>query len=326
MSYSPQYLSNLIPPIPTKMASGSGWQRVRANHGQLFRYYEPTVAQWAGNPLETLTTGASEDLLRFRSRNGADFAVGGVGLQLRVDVMARRTNGAAAAAVLSLAGGTALVSANVSGITFAKVTLTATPTSDDEEWTITGLASAGDSLEVASMVAYWVSTAPGNRAYASGFRQAESYWDKDDVAVSTELAARLLNGPIAIAKDRPACVFSHLWRVNATASAFTKYGDVDYSAWGTEEATEAVVVGQGRIPCSDIRPRPFIVTYYLRSSASSTGTIRIGAAVFAVTANNWQAFQVDLPPVDVDIVATVNSQAAGEWAYFESVQVWRQAA
>lgn len=325
MSYQPQYLSNLVPPIPTKLPSLSAWQRVRGNHGQLFRYYEPTVAQWAGDPLQS-SSGLDENLLRFRSRNGADFAVGGVGLQLRVDIVARRVGSSGLPSVLSVSGGAALVQTNVTSATFAVHTLTATPAIDDEEWTINGLAGAGDTLEVGSMVAYWVATAPGTRAYPSGFRQAETAWNKDDIAVSTEFAARLLNGPVAIAKDRPACVFSHLWRASTTSSDFTKYGDVDYSAWGVEEASETVMVGAGRIPACDIRPRPFVVTYYLRSSASSTGSIRIGAAVYPVTANGWQAFQLDLPPVDVDIIATVDAQGVGEWAYFESVQVWRQAA
>lgn len=325
MSYQPQYLSNLVPPIPTKSPSDSAWQRVISNHGQLFRYYEPTVAQWAGNPLKS-SSGLAENLLRFRSRNGADFAISGVGIELRVDIVARRVGSSGLPSVVALAGGAALVQVNVTSPTFIKHTLTSAPANDDEEWTITGLAAAGDTLEVASMVAYWVASTPSSRAYPSGFRRAETGWDKDDVAVSTELAARLLNGPVAIAKDRPACVFSHLWRANATAAAFTKYGDVDYSAWGTESATEVVMVGAGRVPASDIRPRPYIVTYYLRSSASSTGSIRIGAAVYPVTANGWQSFQIELSPVDVDIIATIDAQASGEWAYFESVQVWRQAA
>lgn len=325
MSYQPQYLSNLVPPIPTKMPGLSAWQRVRGNHQQLFRYYEPTVAQWAGDPLQS-SSGLDENLLRFRSRNGADFAVGGVGLELRVDIVARRVGSSGLPSVLSVSGGAALVQTNVTSPTFATHTLTATPASDDEEWTINGLAGAGDTLEVGSMVAYWVATAPGTRAYPSGFRQAETAWNKDDIAVSTELAARLLSGPVCIAKDRPACVFSHLWRANTTGAAFAKYGDVDYSAWGVESAPDVVMVGAGRIPASDIRPRPYIVTYYLRSSASSTGTIRIGAAVYPVTANGWQSFQVELSPIDVDIIATIDAQAPGEWAYFESVQVWRQAA
>lgn len=323
MSYVPQYLSNLIPPIST--TAGAGWQRTRANHGQLFRFYQPTVAQWAGNPLVS-SSGLDEDLLRFRSRNGADFVVGGVGLRLRVEIVARRVGSSGLPSVIALKGGVPMVQVSVTSPTFLAYSLTANPATDDEEWTISGVAAAGDSLEVASMVAYWDPTTPSTRAYPSGFRQAETYWQKPDAPVSTELAARLLNGPVAIAKDRPSCVFSHLWRASTTASAFAKYGDVDYSAWGVESAPDVVMVGAGRIPASDIRPRPFIVTYYLRSSASSTGTIRIGAAVYPVTANGWQSFQVELSPIDVDIIATIDAQSPGEWAYFESVQVWRQAA
>jgi len=324
MSYDPQYLSNLIPPIVTKVAGGSAWQRCRDNHNQLFRYYEPTVAQWAGDVVFT-NTGADVDLLRFRSRNGEDYIVAGKGLQLRVTLMARRVGLSGLPSVLSLKGGAAVVSSNVTAASFTSVTLTADPVNTDEEWTVSGLAAAGDQLEVCSLVAHWISTTPGTRAYLSGYRQAESGWDKDDAAVSTELAARLLNGPIAIAKDRPSCVFSHLWRVNVTGASFVKSDDVDFSAWGAEETGTRVVVGVGRVPCADIRARSYVVQYFLRSSHASTGQIRVGGAVFTTTANAWQTFQIELSPVDVDIVATIDTQGVGEWAYYETLQVFRQA-
>ena len=326
MSYQPQYLSNLVPPILTKAPSLSAWQRVRGNHGQLFRYYEPTVAQWAGIAFES-SSGLDETLFRFRSRNGADFAVGGVGLQLRVTILARRVGSSGLPSVLSVSGGAAVAQVNVTSPTFAVHTLTATPASDDEEWTISGLAGAGDTLEVCSMVAFWFATAPGTRAYPSGFRQAETAWNKDDIAVSTEFAARLLDGPVCIAKDRPACVFSHLWRADTDDSSFVKSGNLDQDviAWGVADSTMRMLVGRGRIPRADITSRPFIVTYYLRSSTAATGSIAIGAATYAVTANAWQSFQVQAGAVDVDIIATVDAVGAGQWAYFESVQVWRQA-
>lgn len=328
MTYTPQYLSNLVPPIAT--TTGAAWQRARANHDQVWATYEPPVAQWAGMRFFTTTVGADEDMFRFRSRNGDDYATGSPlrGIQLRVEVLARRTNGAALAGQISLKGGAATVTANVSATTYTKRTLTATPANADEEWTVSALAAAGDSVEICAIVAYWQpTTAPGPVLYPSGFRSAESSWDTTDRAISTELAARLLDGPVCIAKDRPACVFSHLWRANATDSSFSKMTWLaqDLIAWGVSDSTERVACGRGRVPRADTRSRRYAVTYYLRSSVSATGTIAIGASSFPVTANAWGSFDLELGAVDVDITASVDAVGVGEWAYFESVQVWRQA-
>lgn len=328
MTYVPQYLSNLVPPIAT--TTGAAWQRARANHDQVWATYEPPVAQWAGMPFFTKTVGADEDLFRFRSQNGDDYATGAPlrGIQLRVEVFARRTNGAVLAGQVSLKGGAATVSASISALTFTKLTLTATPANADEEWTVSALAAVGDTVEICALVAYWQPTsAPGSRAYPSGFRTAEAAWDGTDWAISTELAARLLDGPVCIAKDRPACVFSHLWRSNSDDSSFSKMPWLaqDLIAWGVSDSTERTMCGRGRIPRADTRSRRYVVTYYLRSSVAATGAIGIGASSFPVTANAWGSFNLELGAVDVDITASVDAVGPGEWAYFESVQVWRQA-
>jgi len=63
----------------------------------------------------------------------------------------------------------------------------------------------------------------------------------------------------------------------------------------------------------------------MRSSNGTPGTLRIGAAEYSVTADNWGSLQVELGPSDVDLTALVDACGVGEWAYFETVQVWRMA-
>lgn len=327
MTYTPQYLSNLVPPIAT--TAGSAWQRVLDNHDQVFTDYEPPIAQWAGIPFFT-TTFVPEDMFRFRSQNGADYAAGSPlrGLQMRVEMLVRRTNSGSLPSTVFLSGGVSVEQANISATTFTKVTLTAIPNGSDEEWTVSALATSGDSVEICALVAYWQPTSSvGPRAYPSGFRRVESDWDVTDTPISTELVARLLDGPVCIAKDRPACVFTHLWRANTTDGSFSKapWLSQDLIAWGVAENTERVMCGRGRIPRADIRSRPYLVTYFLRSSTAATGTISIGASSYPVQEGAWGSFQVELGPVDVDITASVDAVGVGEWAYFESVQVWRQA-
>ena len=326
MTYTPQTLTALVPPIPARATTGvSAWQQVLANHNDMFAAYEPTVAQWGGKPFATLTTGSDETLFRFVSEKGADFAVGGVGLSLRLEVFARRTNGAVLPAALTLHGGAAAVTVSVASTVMTKYTLTATPASSYETWTISALASPLDVVEVGSWVAYWVATAPGTRAYPSGFRQITSFWNAANRAVSTEVTARALNGPVLVARDRPVCVFSHFWRADSSGSSFGKVQE--QSAWGVSVSDLLTqVVGRGRIPKCDARPRRMVVTYYMRAASNVTiGYLTIGANVHEVTANTAGAFEVELGPGDADITATIGYVGA-LWAYFERVQVWREEA
>lgn len=322
MTYVPQDLRDLVPPIPAAPSSG-GWWGVLVNHNDMFQTYQPTVAQYAAKPFATTATGVDQDLYRFRSANGADYAVGGSGLQLRVDLFARRTNGAAAAGVVRLRGGAATVSANVTATTLTQVTLTADPAQADEEWFLVAQAASTDTVEIAAWVAYWVPTAPGTRLYPSGFRAAGSYWVASNRAVPTELAARVLNGPVLVAQDRPVCVFSHIWRYNTDGSSYGKTSAT--AAWGLDNSTEYTRVGYGRVPGCDLRSRRFVVEYYLRASSGSIkGYLTVGAQTHEVTANADGSFELELGPADVDIVAHIDAVGTG-WAYFERVQVWRQA-
>jgi hypothetical protein len=170
MSYTPQNLTGLVPPIETLATVGSSPLRVCVeNHNELYTLSETPVAGWAGGPIAS-PTGTELSVLRWLSARGYDYASGGLGIQLRVKVIARSTT-AGAGGDLKLYGGSSTVTAAVSGSTFATYTLTATPAAANEEWTLALAPGAGKVLEVCSMVAYWVAAAPGVRAYPSQWRQ-----------------------------------------------------------------------------------------------------------------------------------------------------------
>jgi len=322
VTYNPQDLGDLVPPIETIVSGGSSpWRICVENHGELYTMAETPVASWHGEPLQS-PTGSEQTVLRWLSARGYDYAVGGLGIQLRVEVRVRSTT-AGAAGDVKLYGGTATVTSAVVGSSFATHTLTATPAAGNEEWTLALAPSSGKVLEVCSMVAYWVAAAPGVRAYPSEWRQTLTANRLSNVPVHTELVGRLLNGPVLIARDRPVCVFSHLWPFDVSGATFAKYAA--WAAWGTVNNTEPAIVARGRIPSSDVRPRPYQVDYFLRTSDGTPGTIRIGATEFPVTADVWGSFTVELGPSDVDITAQVDACGAGEWAYFETIQVWRMA-
>jgi hypothetical protein len=323
MSYQPQDLDQLVPPVQTFAPStNTPWGLAVINHNQLFYDYEPSVASWHGEPVDTIA-GTERSVFRFRSSRGHDHAVAGSGIQLRVEIIARSTT-VGAGGDIKLYGGSSTVTAAVSGSTFATYTLTATPAAANEEWTLALAPGAGKVLEVCSMVAYWVASFPDNRAYPSEWRQAPAQLRFENVPIHTEVAARLLNGPVLIARDRPSCVFCHLREYNLSAPAFTK--SQGWSAWGIQDSVKPQIVGRGRIPIADVRTRPFFVEYFLRSSGSiAGGLIRIGGTEVSVQADAWGGFQIDLGRADADITATIDACGAGEWAYFETIQVWRMA-
>ena len=320
MSYDPQDLGALVPPIATTGVT-SPYRICVANHDELYTLAETPVASWHGEPFQA-PTGTEQTVLRWLSARGYDYASGGLGIQLRVQVLARSTT-AGAGGDVKLYGGSSTVTAAVSGSTFTTYTLTATPAAANEEWTLALAPGAGKVLEVCSMVAYWVAAAPGVRAYPSQWRQTVTANYGTQYPIHTELVARMLNGPVLIARDRPVCVFSHLWPYDVSGATFAKYAA--WAAWGTVNNTEPAIVARGRIPSSDVRPRPYQVDYFLRTSDGTPGTIRIGATDFPVTADAFGSFTVELGPSDVDIIAQVDACGAGEWAYFETIQVWRMA-
>ena len=321
MTYQPQDLEGLVPPIATVSVPDSPYHLCVDNHVELYSLAELPVASWCGEPLQC-DPGVERAVLRFRSARGYDhqLTVSGAGIRLRVEVIARATT-AGAGGDLKLSGGLATVTTPVAGTGPLVYTLTAYPDSDHDEWTLALAPAAGKVLEIQSIVAYWVSATPTARAFPSQWRLTVASQRQTNAPVHTELAARLLNGPVLIARDRPACVFSHLFPMNSTGGAFAKYGR--WSAFGIVDNVEPAIVGRGRIPAADVRPRPYLVEYYLRSSNGTAGALRVGGAEYPVTANAWGSFQVDVAPADVDLVAKIEACGLGDYAYYETIQVWR---
>jgi hypothetical protein len=313
MTYTPQNLQALVPPVDTFVLPGtSPYALAIANHNDLYSLYEPPVASWHGG--REISAGPERNVLRFLSRQGYDYQVGGAGLQLRVDIMAFGTAG-----IIRLYGGVSTVSVAVTARDLQMYSLAATPAAGNEEWVLS-IQDAG----IYSMVAYWVASTPTTRAYPSEWRQAPTLLGGPNVPIHTEIAGRLLNGPVLIARDRPACVFSHLREYDLASPDFQE--GRAWSGWGVQDNTLPRIVARGRIPMADVKTRPFLVDCYLRSSLAGAfggGLLRIGGTEVAIPADQWHSFEVDLGRADADVTATIEACGAGEWAYFETIQVWR---
>jgi hypothetical protein len=311
MAYVPIPLTFFVPPID---ANGAAYEQEWLNHDELYDLYEGAVASH-GAVAVAYSSASEADAWRFTSRGGADSAQN---LQLRLTVLAEATGDGG---TVKLVGGTSPVSVLCTG-GLAEYTIDATPAAANEQWTITLQAEVGGTVKVWAWTAHWLPAA-SSAAYASGWRAGWSGWYADDVAVHTEGIARLVGGPSRIARDRPICIFAHFARIGINISGFSKVGFEEY--WGTYDRDFQEVVGIGRIPRADIRPRTYRVDWYLRATGAATAQLTIGGqAIDIATPNAWGTATFSLSQGDHPLYASV-MPATGQQAYFEAIQIWRQA-
>jgi hypothetical protein len=122
-------------------------------------------------------------------------------------------------------------------------------------------------LTIYGWTAFWLPTV-GNDDFDSNYRQGWAGWYAANAAVHTEAMGRLVGGPSFIARDRPICIFQHFARIGIDISGFVKVGFEQY--WGAYDRDYQEVVGIGRIPRADIRPRTYRVDWYLRATGAAT--------------------------------------------------------
>ena len=315
MAYSPQTLTNLVPPIAT---TASGYTTPWDNHDAIFEAYTGHIATHM--PKEYAYTSTSKaSVWRFTSWCGFDWlpwSASSQGLRLRVKVLA---TGTGSGGTVFVEGSTYSASAAVSGAR-ATYTIDVQVDTEHETWTIDLQAAAASSVVIHSWSAQWLPVR-GNAAFPSGYRQGWSGWKAANAPVHTEGIGRLITGPTAIAADRPACVFGHFAKIGFTLSGKTK-GQLE-EVWGREDQDFSDTVGRGLLPRCDVRPRKYRVLWYLQASASGTGSITVGGQVIAVsTANAWGQAQIELTQGDHAVLAQVNP-GTGEQAYFQAIQIFR---
>lgn len=316
MAYVPQTLRDFRPPIPT---DGVGYDLLWDNHDELYETYTGVIAQHSEKPT-AFTTTTEVDSWRFTSRGGADYGAS-AGLKLRLTILVATTN---TGGTVRLKGGAATITQAVTGGLTA-YTMDATPNAANDTWIISlqcNVHSPAASITVHAWTAEWLPVLDGT-PFPSGFRRGDALWQTADYPVHTEGFGRLIRGPSAIARDRPVCVFNHFARIGINISGLGKTGFEQY--WGAYNQAFQDTVGRGRIPRVDIRPRPYRVDWYMRSSGSSTGQILIGGRSIAVsTPNAWGTTTLEFTQGDHEIRAAI-LPLASTYAYFEAIQVWRQA-
>jgi hypothetical protein len=314
MTYTPQNPDDFAPPFaPNNGVLGGVWD----NHNEVRDAYR----QHLGTCVHPDRTVDGVPLLwLFKQRGNAGLA--------DVEVIARIVISGGGTYDVGLKDGDASVtdSASITGAGAHTVTLTVTPDAADDTFELSLVrTSGGGHADLLSWVAY--SEGPSTPAAIVGWTNAPASnpWLSSGEAVAVEHMERLLDGPGAILRDRPHCLFSHF--VSDAALAAVK-GVPDFELWGRQagssDAQQVQQCGYGGIIVDDLRPRTLYVEALVEADdvATASAQIRIGGWIWDPTPGVWDSTTVVLEPGLHDVYASVASDD-GDAVLFRSLQIWR---
>ena len=313
MAYIPIDPEDFTPPFG---ASGDPYGQTWKNHGEVIDAYEQHLATCGQ---ATATSGATALVFRFKARGGA--GLGDITVTLRAD-----PNGSTFDMVLADSGATCTATTSVTGAAVGTHTVSVTPTVADTDYTLTFTRTAGaTNLEIAGWLA--VSEAPATITDVPNLvpEAPGNYWQASTFPVSTEHMERLLNGPPALALDRPHCLFSHIAPDTALA---TVKATPDFQYWGMQAASatanQYTLAGFGGFELTDPRPRTLTVDAYIAADdvVNSEVELRIGGWSWKPAVSGWSRTTVTLAPGWLDVAATVSSDDT-EAAVWQTLQIWR---
>lgn len=313
MSYVPQDVEDFVPPFASNNGVLDG---VWANHNEIRDAYEQHIAAFTGR----YQTNAADTLL-WRFTQKGNKGLGDVVAEVRYvspggdfDLELRNAANSVSNVV------------SITGAATATATLTVTPLSSDDDYEIRITRTAGATvLSIDAIQVYCTApTVPGSIDDWEN-APATNPWLVTDAAVAVEHMTRLLNGPTALAKDRPHCLFSH---IRPTRALDLVKAEPDFAEWGREavagDADQVQQAGYGAVLIDAPRSRTVTVdAYVLADDAVNTSAIlRIGGWTWQPTPNQWDSTTVELAQGLHEVVATVATES-GEAAVWHVIQVWR---
>jgi len=317
MAYYPQTLSLFRPPIKTTSTS---YSLLWDNHAELYSLYSGVIADHSVK-IKAFTSTTRTPVWRFISRGGHDFGTDH-GLRLKISFTAAITG---TGGIFYIVNGATTVSDGIANTT-AIQSLTITPETANETWTIDLKADAASTITIKAWSAEWVGT-DEKTLFPSGWRRGSSDWKATNAPIHTEGVGRLIKGPSAIATDRPICVFAHFARLGEIVSdefEFAKTKSAEEQIWGATFKNYSTMVGRGMIPKCDTVPRLYTIDWYLEaSSVTVDAQIKIGGRIINITtAGGWGTATMELTQAEHPISVVINPQANNS-AYFQAVQVFR---
>lgn len=169
--------------------------------------------------------------------------------------------------------------------------------------------------------------APANASLVPGWRDAPSTnpWLVTDLAIAAEHMQRLVDGPSALAKDRPHCLLYHGFPVGST---LPKTDDPTWHIWGwTGSATRNnrwQQAGRGLFEVAGPSPRRVVVDVRVAAEGTAKCKISIGAVSQDVpTMNAWVRLFFDLQPGLHELIATPRAESTNDTVWVHALQVWR---
>lgn len=314
MTYTPQDVGDFVPPQQT---DDGGLAGVWDNHAEVMLAYE----QWLGSFTGRYDTFDAVELLwRFRQRGGE-----GLG-----DVVAELTTVATSGTYdIELRNAANTTSDSATGITSGTTTTTlaVTPAVEDDYYEI-GITRTSGSTHKQVQAICLHSEAPATPGDVPGYRPKDGTFDwlQPDFPISVEHMTRLLDGPGAIVRDRPHCLFSHF--VPTRALDLVK-AEPDYAIWGRQatagDTNQPMQVGYGGLFIDGPVARTVHIDAFVLATdnAAVQGVIRIGGWSWEPTTGAWDSTTVELSPGWHDVVAGIGSTTNGEAGVWHALQIWR---
>lgn len=317
--YTPISPASLVPGMAGTDAS---WQTLVENSTRLYGEstdggYRPMIAagtMQGADGTDLTTTGATPvEVCRIMVPKNADNET------LLCTVTGKASSGDTAR--WSLTYGGASGAGATTSTSEAVVTIETTPTGSGhprEAVLYHNGASAGDQVwTFAVAFSIKAQAAAGAGAHSSGYSNPDARLYVAGVPVTTERVTRLLNNGRAIARERPASVYSLVepWSWTSTRAA----SGVDSGA--------PAVVAKADLLLVDALPRTYRVSMYITADGGVTpkATVTVGAQDVTATATGWTHGTVTLGGnAAAPMVAKVWRTAGSGFAYIKTLQIMRE--
>lgn len=306
MSYSPADPATIVSPFH---ADNATWSTLLTNHDQLYQYFRPPVVD-NRTATASVTSGSATDVYEFECLGNADLAP----ITFRVRCSTAGGNG-----TLTCASDASTNTATINGAE-AWYTVSVTPTAKDSICKVKLHKGTGTTMYAHAVEAYLAPSAPAKAPLASLFVRGHTRWDDADSQINTEIATRLLNGPPALAVERPVCVMSALAPINAST------GGKDASILTVTNTTSQECVLRALFPAYDVVARRYKIRMRLRNSASAGPVmLRVGAFQESHTPSStdeWWTTSATFAP-GVYWLEIYANPGGLKYQQVPTVQVWR---
>jgi hypothetical protein len=309
MAYTAIENDSLAPGTP---GSATVWHTLTDNHDAAYEEYAPPIAACAVDV--TIDATSATTVLRFQMPANEDNE------DLAVWVRWKMDSGPTLSTMTVLVDSSSIGTITTTSTSFTNQTLTGTPTGTGTREVEIQLhrtgGSGGDNAYIEAVCLYLSPAAPAAGILSSGFIRADSGWYTADQPIPSERAARLLNGPPLIARDRPACVFTMAQDLAGGAGR----------RWAESGSSYALVF---RCWVANARNEGAgLLRLYAYPDGTSTAVahtlVEYGSQTWALTANGWATTTVY--PVEgggwLSIWMKVGS-GSGD-AYPGALQIWRE--